>query len=54
MLQRLGEIVGAMAQFVEQPRILDGDDGLISEYLQQLLVLFRSGAGLGPTSDDRT
>ena len=27
------EIVGAIAQFVEQPRILDGDDGLGCEIL---------------------
>ena len=28
LLQRFGQIVGALAQFVEQPRVLDGDDGL--------------------------
>ena len=31
LLQRLGEIVGALAQLVEQPRVLDGDDGLRGE-----------------------
>jgi hypothetical protein len=37
-LQRLGEfggalaeVVGALAQFAEQPRVLDGDDGLGSK-----------------------
>ena len=28
LLQRLGEIGRALAQFVEQPRVLNGDDGL--------------------------
>ena len=39
LLQRLGEIVGALAQFVEQPRVLDGDDGLRGEVLHQLDLL---------------
>ena len=34
LLQRLAEIVGALAQLVEQPRVLDGDDGLAGESLQ--------------------
>ena len=33
LLQRLGEIVGALAQLVEQPRVLDGDHGLGGEVL---------------------
>ena len=36
LLQRFGEIVGALAQFAEQPRVLDGDDGLRGEVLHQL------------------
>ena len=32
----LGEIVGALAQLAEQPRILDGDHGLGGEVLQQV------------------
>ena len=39
LLQRLGEIVGALAQLVEQPRVLDGDDGLRGEVLHQLDLL---------------
>ena len=39
LLQRLGEIVGALAQLVEQPRVLDGDDGLGGEVLHQLDLL---------------
>src|SRR5512132_1646663 len=44
LLQRLGEIVRALAQLVEQPRVLDGDDGLRSEVLEKLdlLVVERS------------
>ena len=40
LLQRLGKIVGALAQLVEQPRVLDGDDGLGGEVLYQLDLLF--------------
>src|SRR5262249_50367819 len=32
-LQRFAEVVGALAQLVEQPRVLDGDDGLGREIL---------------------
>src|SRR5215469_16484317 len=35
LLQRLGQVVGALAQFVEQPRVLDGDDRLGGEVLDQ-------------------
>ena len=34
-----GEIVGALAQFVEQPRVLDGDHRLRGEVLHQLDLL---------------
>ena len=33
LLQRLCEVVGALAQFGQQPRVLDGDDGLGGEIL---------------------
>ena len=33
------EIVGALTQFVKQPRVLDGDDGLRGEVLHQLDLL---------------
>ena len=39
LLQRLAQIVGALAQLVEQPRVLDGDDGLGGEVLYQLDLL---------------
>ena len=35
LLQQLGKIVGALAQFVKKPRILDGDDGLRRENFHQ-------------------
>src|SRR5437764_585874 len=31
LLQRFGEIGGALSQFIEQPRVLDGDHRLVSE-----------------------
>ena len=46
LLQRFGEIVGALAQLVEQARVLDGDDGLRGEVLHQLDLLVGEGAHL--------
>ena len=39
LLQRFAQIVGALAQFVEQPRVLDGDDRLRGEVLYQFDLL---------------
>jgi hypothetical protein len=39
LLQRLGEVVGALAQLVEQPGVLDRDDGLGREVGHQLGLL---------------
>ena len=36
LLQRLSEIVGALAQLVQQPRVLDRDHRLVGEGLNQL------------------
>ena len=51
LLQRLrevgcafGEVRGALAQFVEKPRVLDGNDGLSSKVLKQLNLLVVEGA----------
>ncbi len=52
LLQRLGEIVGALAQLVEQPRVLDGDDGLRGEVLDQLDLLFGERPNLLPIDGD--
>ena len=52
LLQRLGQIVGALAQFVEQPRVLDGDDGLGGEVLHQLDLLVGERPHLLAIDDD--
>jgi hypothetical protein len=31
LVKRLGEVVGALTQLIEQPCVLDGDDGLVGE-----------------------
>ena len=41
------EIVGALSQFVEQPRVLDGDDGLGGEILTKAICLSVKAAYLG-------
>ena len=43
LLQRLGQIVGALAQLVEQPRVLDGDDGLGGEIRTSSICLSVNG-----------
>ena len=40
---RAAKLVGALAQFVEQPRILDGDDGLAGEARDQRDLLVGKG-----------
>src|SRR5215218_10462202 len=35
LLQRLGQFVGALAQFIEQPDVLDRDDRLVGEGLHE-------------------
>ena len=46
LLQRFGEIVGALAQFVEQTCVLDGDHRLRGEILHQLDLLVGEGTHL--------
>ena len=48
-----GEIVGALAQFVEQPHVLDGDDGLGGEGLEQLDLLVGNGPHFRPRRRSR-
>src|SRR5262249_42323780 len=48
LFQRLGEIVGALAQFLEQSRVLDGDDGLRGEVFDQFDLLVGEAAYLLP------
>ena len=40
-------VVQQLAQFVEQPRVLDGDDSLRSEVSEQLNLLVGERASLG-------
>ena len=53
LLQRLGQIVGALAQLVEQPRVFDRDRGLIGERLEQRDVLVLERTHLGAADQDR-
>ena len=46
LLQCLGKIVSALAQFVEQPGVLDGDDCLRGESFNQFDLLIREWANL--------
>ena len=39
LLKRFGELLRPLPEFVEQPRVLDGDDGLGCEVLDQLDLL---------------
>src|SRR5262249_29739844 len=52
LLQRLAEIVGALAQFIEQPGVLDGDDGLGGEVLDKLNLLIGEGPHLLSVDSD--
>ena len=52
LLQRLGEIVGALAQLGEQPRVLDGDHRLGGEVLHQLDLLVGERAHFAPLDGD--
>ena len=49
MRQCLSEIARSLTQFVEQPRILDGDDSLGSEGLKQRNLLVRKRLRFDPT-----
>ena len=46
LLQRLAQIVGALAQLVEQPGVLNGDDGLGCKVREQIDLLVAEGADL--------
>src|SRR5262245_37269310 len=52
LLQRLGEIVGALAQLVEQPRVLDSDDGLVGEAGNQGDLLIGERANFRTVDDE--
>ena len=48
----VAEIVGSLAQFIEQPRVLDGDDGLGGEILHKRDLLVGEGPNLLAKDDD--
>ena len=49
-----GLLLQRFTQLVEQPRILDGDDGLIGEGLNELQLFVGKGTGFRSENDDRT
>ena len=52
VFQRFAQIVGALPQFVEQPRVLDGDHGLGGEVLHQRDLLVGERPHLLAINDD--
>ena len=53
LFERLGEVPVAGLELLEQPDVLDGDDGLVGEGLEQLDLLVRERPGLGASDGDR-
>ena len=54
LLDRAAKFIGALAQFVKQPRILDGDNGLGGEGRDQLDLLVGEGTNFLAIHDERT
>src|SRR5262249_5791665 len=52
LLQRFSEVGSALAQFVEQPRVLDSDDGLGGEVRQHLDLFVSERSNLLPVDID--
>jgi len=52
LFERLGEVVGKLAQLGQQPGILDGDDGLIGEGPDQRNFLLAEDLSLVVQADD--
>ena len=46
VLERLGQLARARLHLLEQPRVLDGDHGLVGEGLEQLDLLVGEWLGL--------
>ncbi|MET4792231.1 hypothetical protein ABIF64_004409 [Bradyrhizobium japonicum] len=53
LLKRLAEIVGALLHLVEQPRVLDGDRGLIGKALLQRHFVVGEGRNVVAVDDQR-
>ena len=49
---QLPDLLGALPQFAQQPRVLHRDHRLVGEGLQQLLLGLSDRSGLGPTHHD--
>src|SRR4029450_1038695 len=54
LLQRLDQVAVAGVELLEEPHVLDGDDGLVSEGPQELDVTDGEGTDFTPGDDDRT
>ena len=54
LLDRAAKLIGALAQLVQQSRILDGDDGLRGEARNQRDLLLREGTDFLPGQRKRT
>src|SRR6266536_1303869 len=52
LLQGFAQIFRSLSQFVEQPRVLDGDDGLVCKTRDQLDLLVGERAYLGAIDGD--
>src|SRR5215470_12999497 len=53
LFQRLGEVTVARLQLLEQPHVLDGNDGLVGERLEQGHLPLREELSLEPAEADR-
>ena len=52
LLKRLAQIVGARLNLIEQPHVLDGDDGLVGEGLQQRDLTISEWPHLEPINEN--
>src|SRR5262245_62752841 len=54
MLQRLAQFCVALLDLFEQPDVLDGDHGLISESLEKSYLFVRKGLNFGASNENRS
>src|SRR5262245_53980667 len=52
LLERLAQVIGALTQFVEQPRVLDGDDRLVRKTREQVDLFIGERPDLLPKDID--
>ena len=53
MLQRLAQFRVALAEFLEQPHVLDGDDGLVGEGFEQCDLFLGERADFGTANENQ-